>query len=81
MSIPTFCMIDDKHVPLYRIVWVAAVPHFCGNEDCDAEGLYEIRLEQDESLFASREERDQCMQALELWCGGKDSDAEPGDWN
>ena len=25
-----FCLIDDKHVPLYRILWVAELPHFCG---------------------------------------------------
>src|SRR5437868_13196026 len=53
-----FCVVDDKHIPLYRILWVAAVPHFCGHEDCTQEGNYEIRLEQGESVWASREERD-----------------------
>lgn len=60
-------MIDDKHVPLYRILWVSAVPHFCGADDCQREGQYEVRLEQGESLWASRQERDTVMEALEAW--------------
>jgi hypothetical protein len=80
MPSPTFCLVDDKHVPLYRIVWISAVPHFCGNDDCDVEGLYEVRLEQDESLWANQKERDTCLAALEQWCGGKEPDAD-GDWN
>lgn len=76
-----FCLIDDKHVPLYRIMWVAAVPHFCGSEECEVEGMYEVHLEQDESLWANREERDQCLAALEEWCTGRgDMDKEGGDW-
>jgi hypothetical protein len=76
-----FCMIDDKHVPLYRIMWVAAVPHFCGSEECEVEGLYEVHLEQDESLWANREERDSCLTALEEWCTGRgDMDREGGEW-
>ena len=43
-----FCRIDDKHIPLYRVVWVSATPHYCGEEDCVREGSYEIRLEQGE---------------------------------
>jgi len=43
-----FFVVDDKHVPLYRVVWVAATPHFCGEDDCQREGYYEIRLEQGE---------------------------------
>jgi len=62
-----FAIIDDKHVPLYRIMWVADVPHFCGNEDCQCEGDYEVRLEGDDSVWASREERDAALQALETW--------------
>ena len=23
-----FCTVDDKHIPLYRIMWVSALPHF-----------------------------------------------------
>lgn len=65
-----FTLIDDKHVPLYRIVWVADVPHFCGNDDCAYEGDYEVRLEGDESVFASRQERDGVLKALEEWYNG-----------
>ncbi|MEN0111727.1 MAG: hypothetical protein AAF805_13495 [Planctomycetota bacterium] len=64
------CRIDDKHVPLYRILWVAATPHFCGEPDCVREGYYEVRLEQDESLWANRGERDQVVRRLEEWQGG-----------
>ena len=67
-----FCIIDDKHVPLYRVIWVSDIPHFCGHEDCEYEGNYEIRLEQGESVFGSREERDQMLAALEAWHTGYD---------
>ena len=60
-----FCLVDDKHVPLYRIMWVSELPHFCGSEDCHREGQYEIRLEQGESIWASREERDAVLAAIE----------------
>ncbi len=73
------CLIDDKHVPLYRILWVAAVPHFCGDEECLREGDYEVRLEQGESLWAKREERDKLIQALEHWQGGLE-DVDPDEW-
>jgi hypothetical protein len=65
-----FCMIDDKHVPLYRVMWVAATPHFCGSDDCQCEGDYEVRLEQAESVWANRQERDALLEALEAWQGG-----------
>ena len=42
---PVFCQIDDKHIPLYRIVWISDLPHFCGDAECQREGQYEIRLE------------------------------------
>jgi hypothetical protein len=74
-----FCVVDDKHIPLYRILWVAAVPHFCGHEDCTQEGNYEIRLEQGESVWASREERDTVLSALEHWQGGIADEDE--DWD
>ena len=45
--------VDDKHVPLYRIVWVSDVPHFCGEDDCLQEGDYEIRLDVDDSLWTN----------------------------
>ena len=65
-----FCLIDDKHIPLYRVMWVAATPHFCGEEDCDREGYYEIRLEQGDAVWAQRAERDAMLSALEAWQGG-----------
>lgn len=64
------CQVDDKHVPLYRVMWVADVPHFCGHEDCEREGQYEIRLEHDESVWASRTDRDRMIEALKQWQGG-----------
>ena len=72
------CKIDDKHVPLYRVMWLADLPHFCGHEDCEREGQYEIRLEQDESIWAGREDRDRMLDALQLWQGGLGSTDE---WN
>jgi hypothetical protein len=64
------CKVDDKHIPLYRIMWVSELPHFCGNDNCEREGQYEIRLEQDESVWANRQERDEVLAALETWQGG-----------
>ena len=66
-----FCTVDDKHVPLYRILWVSAVPHFCGEADCVREGQYEIRLEEGESVWADHDERDQTLAALEAWAGSE----------
>ena len=63
-------VVDDKHVPLYRIMWVSAIPHFCGSADCEREGEYEIRLEQGEAVWASQQERDDVLAALEAWGGG-----------
>jgi hypothetical protein len=77
------CLIDDKHIPLYRIMWVADVPHFCGEEDCVREGQYEVRLEMDESVWANREERDQLLEVLTQWCGDgepEEGEDEQGDW-
>ena len=71
------CLVDDKQIPLYRIMWVSELPHFCGHEECEREGCYEIRLEQDESVWASREERDAVKQALESWQGGMNPES---DW-
>jgi hypothetical protein len=72
-----FCTVDDKHVPLYRILWVSAVPHFCGDDECVREGQYEIRLEEGESVWADAQQRDQTLAALEAWAGadrtGEDS--------
>lgn len=71
-----FCTIDDKHVFLSRIIWVSAVPHFCGDEDCQREGLYQVCLECDETLWATREERDAALAAVERWMEGDSSDTE-----
>ena len=71
-----FCLVDDKHVPMYRIIWISDVPHFCGQDDCQCEGDYEVRLDQDESLWANRQQRDQVLEAMENWHGtggGQDS--------
>lgn len=68
-----FCEVDDKQVPLYRVMWISSVPHFCGEEDCEREGFYEIRLEQGEAVWANREERDAMMAALEVWQGEMDT--------
>jgi hypothetical protein len=67
---PILCMVDDKHVPLYRVIWVSEVPHFCGDAECQCEGLYEIRLEQGEAVFGTRADRDRMIKALEDWRGG-----------
>jgi hypothetical protein len=64
------CLVDDKHVPLYRVIWVAATPHYCGEEDCMREGFYEVRLEQGESVWATQPERDTLVERLESWQGG-----------
>ena len=73
-----FAKVDDKHVPLYRVLWISDVPHFCGSEECEVEGRYEIRLESDESLFGTREERDSVLNALESWHGGPSDEQ---DWS
>ncbi len=68
-----FCLIDDKHVPMYRVMWISDVPHFCGQEDCQCEGDYEVRLDQDESLWASRLQRDQVLEEMQKWYGSNDN--------
>ncbi len=77
-----FVLVDDKHIPMYRIMWVSATPHFCGEEDCVREGQYEIRLELDESVWATGDERDLVLDALTKWCGdGREDESaeeEPG---
>jgi hypothetical protein len=64
-----FCLVDDKHIPIYRILWVSELPHFCGSEDCEREGQYEIRLEQEESVWGNLKERDTILAAIEAWRG------------
>lgn len=70
MPASLFCLIDDKHIPLYRVVWVANVPHFCGEDDCQCEGMYEIRLEQGESVWGTQKDRDAMLAALTAWHEG-----------
>jgi len=72
-----FARVDDKHIPLFRVIWIAETPHFCGQEDCQYEGRYEVRLEQGESVFGTREERDAMLAAMEHWQMGDD---EHEDW-
>lgn len=72
-----FCTVDDKHIPLYRVMWVAATPHFCGADDCEREGQYEVRLEQGEVVWAKRPDRDNLLNALEEWADGRDGPEGP----
>jgi hypothetical protein len=65
-----FCLIDDKHVPLYRILWVSDLPHYCGSEECSREGWYEVKLDAGEPVWATREQRDAALEAIESWQGG-----------
>ena len=75
------CLVDDKQIPLYRVMWVAATPHFCGEEDCVREGFYEIRLEQGESVWANHKERDDMVHMLESWQGGEGlPESEEDEW-
>ena len=71
---PVFCQVDDKHVPLYRIIWIADLPHLCGDEECQREGEYEIRLEEGESVWGNLAERDAAVEALEGWLRGQQED-------
>ena len=65
-----FCLVDEKHVPVYRILWVSDLPHFCGEAECQREGDYEIRLDDGESVWGNCEERDTVLEAIESWQGG-----------
>ncbi len=70
------CVIDDKYVPLYRILWVSALPHYCGSPECAREGEYEVRLEDEESVWADREERDRTLAALEAWASSEHAEGD-----
>ena len=69
-------LVDDKHIPLYRILWVSDLPHWCGEEDCEREGEYEVRLEADESVWTTMQGRDKVIEALRKWCGDPVDDDE-----
>ncbi len=72
---PVFCSIDDKRVPLYRIVWISELPHFCGDPECEREGQYEIRLEDEESVWAVNcPQQEAAISALEAWLLGQQQD-------
>lgn len=73
-DLSVFCVIDDKHVPLWRILWISSVPHFCGAQECQREGQYEVRLEGGESLWADRQQRDCALSALADWHNGISND-------
>ena len=73
------CRIDDKYVPLTRIIWISAVPHFCGSEECQREGQYEVQLEHGETLFATPGEQADALRALEAWHGEEDSPLDEGE--
>lgn len=75
--------VDDKHVPLYRIVWVSDVPHFCGEEDCMHEGDYEVRLDvlEDFSIWTNGDGRDAVIDALNKWCSDPRTDNNDGEWS
>jgi hypothetical protein len=68
---PVFCHIEDKLVPLHRILWISDLPHLCGDEECQREGEYEVRLEDGESVWGSLAERDAAVEALEAWLRGQ----------
>ena len=72
-----FCIVDDKHVPIYRVMWISDLPHYCGHDDCTCEGQYEIRLEQDESVWVNQQERDRMLAAIDAWQTGG---AQEEDW-
>jgi hypothetical protein len=65
-----FCRIDDKIVPLYRVLWVSATPHYCGEAECQCEGLHEVALEGGESLWAKFDEKERLLQMIEEWQAG-----------
>jgi hypothetical protein len=77
---PPLIKVDDKHVPLYRIVWVSDIPHFCGEEGCMHEGDYEIRLDVDDSLWISGDGRNLVVEALARWCSDPHLDNDESDW-
>ena len=59
-----FLVVDDKHVPQYRVLWNADVPHFFGAEAYTSKYMTKIRLEDDESVWANAEERDTMLDSI-----------------
>ena len=62
-----FCRVDDKQIPLYRVIWISATPHFCGEVDCQCEGLHEVALEGGETVWAKSVETEMLMEMIEEW--------------
>ena len=62
-----FCRIDDKLIPIYRVLWVSATPHFCGEPECHAEGMYEVALDAGEPIWAQHEEKERLIEQIEEW--------------
>lgn len=62
-----FCRVDDKQIPLYRVIWISATPHFCGEPDCQCEGLHEVALEGGETVWAKSGETEMLMEMIEEW--------------
>lgn len=56
-------VLDDKTIPIALIDWVSELPHFCGDDECDADGLYEVYMRSG-SLFVDFEEQKVAVQAL-----------------
>lgn len=65
-----FCRIDDKHIPLYRVLWISATPHFCGEPECQCEELHEVALEGGESVWATFDEKERLIQMIDEWQSG-----------
>ena len=72
--------IDDKHVPIFRVVWVADLPHFCGVDECPHEGYYEVRLEAEESLWINLQARDGVLETLNHYYADPDDRDEGHSW-
>ena len=71
-----FCRIDDKQIPLYRVLWVSATPHYCGEAECQCEGMYEVAIEGGEPIWARFDEKEKLMTMIEDWQLGEDSEGE-----
>ena len=62
-----------------QVVSTAGDGKLLDNSECQKEGSYEVRLEQGESVWADREERDAILGAMNHWQGGATAGEE--DWN
>ena len=65
-----FCVVDDKHIPLYRVMWIAATPHFCGAERLRSRGLLRSAPRTGRVGVGQYRGRDGILAALESWQGG-----------